>query len=118
MKQFKIINAYNLMEEFAKVEDLSQEEQWSIYQLRKTLRSHFEFQKEREEAIRNKYLPKADKNGTLNESDSKEYVKELEDLGNMDIDISFDIKPKIRLVKGISFVTAEQLEDFIEFTSA
>ena len=115
MKQSKIINSYKIMETLANIQDLSQDEQWAIYQLRKMLRSHFEFQIEREEAIREKYVPLADKDGNLSAEDAKEYFKEMEDLGNLEIEMPEVIKPKIRLVKGISFLTAEQLEDFIDF---
>lgn len=116
MKQSEIIKAYKTMESLASNNELSQDEQWDIYQLRKTLRPHFEFQVEREDAIREKYLPFANEDGALSEEESQKYLKELTDLGNMDINMPEIIKPKIRFVKGISFITAEQLEDFIEFT--
>lgn len=115
MKQSKIIKSYQLMESLASVQELNTDEQWSIYQLRKTLRPHYDFQAEREEAIRQKYLPVANENGDLPNEEATKFLKELEELGNMEIDMPEIIKPKIRLVKGLSFVTAEQLEDFIEF---
>jgi len=115
MKQSKIINLYKLMETLASVQDLSSDEQWDIYQLRKTLRPHFDFQLEREEALRDKYVPLADEEGNIPAEEAQKYFKEMEELGNLEIELPEIIKPKIRLVKGISFLTAESLEDFIEF---
>lgn len=116
MKQHSIINSYKIMEQLANIQELSEDEQWSIYQLRKFLRSHYEFQLEREETIRKKYEPYADEKGNLSPDEAKKYLKEINDLGNMEIELDEFTKPKIRLVKGISFLIAEQLEDFIEFT--
>lgn len=118
MKQSKIINSYKVMESLADIQDLSEQEQWAIYQLRKMLRSHFEFQLEREEALREKYREFADEAGHLKGEKADEYINSLNDIGNMDIELKEFEKPKIRLVKGITFMTAESLEDFIEFISA
>lgn len=115
MKQYKIVNAYKQMELLADIKDLSEKEQWDLYQLRKTLKSHYEFQGEREQAIREKFNDFADDNGDIHDQHAKDFLNDLSELNNMEIDIKF-IKPQIRLVKGISFKTAEELEDFIEFT--
>ena len=115
MKQLKIIDSYKLMETLADIQDLSQKEQWNIYQLRKTLRPHFDFQVEREDAIRDKYRVFADADGNLEDEKATEFVNELNELNNMEIELKEFTRPKIRMVKGISFLTAENLEDFIEF---
>jgi len=115
MKQIKIANAYRQLETFADIQDLSQQEQWSIYQLRKTLRPHFEFQTEREEVIRSKYRKFADEEGVIRDNKADEFVNEMNELNNMEIELEEFTRPQIRMVKGISFLMAEELEDFIEF---
>lgn len=114
MKQNKIVDVYKAMESLASIVDLSTQEQWNIYKLRKELRSRYEFQEERENAIREKYREFADENGNLKDEKAQEFIKELEDLNNLEVELDFT-KPQIRLVKGINFIMAEQLEDFIEF---
>lgn len=114
MKQIKIIRAYQTIESLANVRDLDPKEQWSLYQLRKQLRSFYEFQEEREDAIREKYQEFADESGTLTGEKADEYLKELADINNMEQELDLE-KIQIRLVNGINFMTAEQLEDFIEF---
>ena len=115
MTQKKLIKAYQIMESLALVNDLSAKEQWNIYELRKRIRPHFDFQIERENAIREKYSEYADGDGELVGDKADEFVGEINDLLNMEVDFQIENKPKIRFVKGINFITAESLEDFIEF---
>ena len=117
MKQSKIIKAYKDMEELASNSHLTDSEQWDLYQLRKTLRPHFEFQREREDIIRSKYADDIDEQGNLHGEKAKQFLKEFEDLGNMEIEVEDFIKPRIRNA-GINFKTMEALEDFIEFYKA
>jgi hypothetical protein len=116
MKQNKIINAYNTMEQLANNQELTEHEQWALYNLRKKLRTHFEYQNEREAAIRAKYQQFANEEGMLNGVDANKYLTEMAELNDMEIELEEFEKPKLRFVKGISFETAEALEDFIEFT--
>lgn len=113
MKQYQIINAYSAMDSFANL-DLMPDEHWAIYQLRKQLRPHVDFQIEREQALSEKYKEFADEKGRLMDEKANEFLQERDEINNMDVEIEIE-KPKIRLVKGISFAIAEQLEDFIEF---
>jgi len=118
MKQGKIVQAYKLMEELAPNKELNEQEQWDLYQLRKNLKKHWEFQEEREEALRSKYVEFVDDKGMVTGEIANAFTRELNTLGDMDIELeSFD-KPKIRFVKGIPFTTAEALEDFIEFVKS
>ena len=115
MKQIEIINAFMNMEQLAENKEFSEMEQWKIYQARKALRSHVEFYNERRNAILAGYQDKANEDGKLIGDDAKQYLKECEELDNLEIDMSEYKKPSIRMVKGISFKIVEQLEDFIEF---
>lgn len=117
MKQINIINAYNLLEELSNIKDLTEQEYWSLYNLRKKLRYHVEFYKEREEAIKSKYLEFVTDDGKLEGDKAREYLSEIEKLNNMESELEPVDKPEIRLVKEISFTKAEQLEDFIKFIS-
>ena len=114
MKQYQIIKVYNVLEDLAKLKDYHEDEQWALYNLRKQLRVHSDFQREREEAIKNKYSPYADKDGMLKGEKYIEFVAELEALNNMDINTEYQ-KIALPLVDGINFLTIETLEDFIEF---
>lgn len=117
MKQSKIIKAYKDMEELAGNTNLTDSEQWDLYQLRKILRPHYEFQQEREAVIREKYVKDVDENGNLRGEKAKAFMKDFEDLGNMEADVAEFKKPLIRNA-GVNFKTMEALEDFIEFCKA
>ena len=114
MKQYQIIQAYNAMETLADNNNLTKEDQWKIFNLRKSLRPHIEFQQERDKALSDKYTPFADDQGILRGNKYLEYLKEKEDLQNMEVECSFD-KVKMQLYDGINFKIIEQLEEFIEF---
>lgn len=114
MKQYQIVNAYNATEKLSNVQEFSENDQWAIYTLRKALRPHVEFQSEREEAIKSKYVEFADETGCIHGEHFEQYLKDIKELGDLDIELSF-IKPKLSVVKGVDFKTIEALEDFIEF---
>lgn len=115
MKQGKIINAYAGLEELAKNNNLNEQEQWKLYNLRKQLRQYAEFQIERENAIRDKYKEYAEGDGELVGDKADEYINDMNELLNMDVDIDINEKPQIRFVKGVTLINAEPLEDFIDF---
>ena len=114
MKQYKIIAAYNAAEKLSEFE-ITEKEQWEIYQLRKALRSHYDFQVEREEDLKKRYAKFADSQGNLDEEKANEVMQELNKIGNLDIELSEIRKPKIKLVSGINCKMMETLEDFVEF---
>ena len=115
MKQIQIITAYNKMESLADNKNLSKENQWALYKLRKALKPHFDFQIEQEEGIRDKYLPFVNEQQMLPPDKTQEYLKELDELGNLEIEMEDFEKVKIPLVDGINFKMMEELENFIEF---
>ena len=115
MKQYKIINAYKMLETLSDNENLTEFDQWSIYKIRKILRPHIEFQEEREQSIRDKYIPYADKDGIISGEHYVSFMQEMQKLAQMDVEIEPYIKPRIKLTKGITYKTIEPLEEFIEF---
>lgn len=116
MKQYQISNAYQSIEKISDNENLTSIDQWKLYKLRKVLRPHIEFQEERKQAILKKFKPYANEDGVLEGEKMQEYVNEIQDMLNLDVEIESFTKPTICLVKGITCIQIEQLEDFIEFT--
>ena len=116
MKQYKIINAFKALETLSDNENLTDFDQWHIYKLRKLLRPHIEFQQEREAAIQEKYQQYADDKGMLKDEKAQEFMKELQTLTQLDVEMEEFKKPQIKIVKGITCKIIEPLEDFIEFT--
>ena len=117
MKQVNIIIAYNTLELLADNETLKNNKsvQWDLYKLRKELRPHFEFQKEQEDIVREKFIKFAAEDGSLPNDKAQEFIKELNDIGNLDIEVDIQ-KIKVPMVEGITFKLIEPLEEFIEFT--
>ena len=116
MKQYQIINAYKSLEILSDNEHLTDFDQWKIYKLRKLLRPHIEFQQERESAIQEKYQAFADDKGILKDEKAQEYMKELQELSQLTVDVEPFTKPEIKVSKGMTLKIIEPLEDFIEFT--
>ena len=114
MKQFEVIKAYNATEKLASIEGFTPKDQWQIYTLRKTLRPHIEFQQEREKALADKYIQYADDKGTITGQPYIDYLAEMQELNNMDIEETFT-PVKLTLVEGVNFKTIEALAGFIEF---
>ena len=114
MKQFKIIEAYNSLPEFSDVKGLTKRDQWELYKLKGLLKPHFDFQVEQEENIKSKYRAYADNEGNLTGEKMNQFVKELDEITNMDVDISFE-KPQIKITDGMTLKIMAPLEDFIEF---
>ena len=115
MKLYQIINAFKTLEQLSDNEHLTDKDQWNIYKLRNHLKTHVDFEKEREEAIRQKFLPLANEEGRLSPSDTAKYANELNDLANMDVDVEEFKKPEIKFVKGITCKITDPLEGFVEF---
>ena len=114
MKQIDIINAYDKLGSLADVEGFHSKEQWALYMLRKELRSSIDFYAERSNAIQEKYIEFADSDGVLTGQKYQEFMAEMEELNNLDVDGDFK-KISLPFVDGISFATAEALEKFVEF---
>ena len=115
MKQINIVNAYKNLEQLSTIENYHNKEQWALYKLRKELRSFVDFYEERSKAIIDKYREFADENGTISGQHYQDYIKDFEELNNLETEINIE-KIKLPFVDGITFLIAEQLEDFIEFT--
>lgn len=118
MKQSKIIDAYNAIEMLSKNTELNEQEQWRLYQVRKLLRPHIEFQLEREDALKEKYKDYIDNEGKIAVEKAMEWNHDINKLMNMDVDINVTDKPIIRFVKGVTCIVAEALDDFVEFIEA
>ena len=117
MKQFQLINAYKATDKLSHNDKLSANTLWGIYNLRKQLFPHWEFQVEREKDLQQKYSQYADAEGNITGQSYKEYMEELASLLNLDKDISIE-KIQIHLTDdlGITVEMMEALEDFVEFT--
>ena len=115
MKQNKINLAYVALGKLCENEALSEKSQWKIYMLRKKLRPYVEFYDERMAMITKKYREFADEEGKIDGIHALNFVKDRNELDELDIDINLGSKPSIGLVKGIHCTDIEELEDFIEF---
>ena len=114
MKQYKIIIAYKATELLSEC-DLTEKEQWDLYKLRKILRSHYDFQQQREDAVREKYASFIDEKGMLQGEKAQEFAKDINAIGDLEVEIEEFVKPEIRIIKGITYKIIEPLEDFIDF---
>ena len=115
MRQHQIITAYRTLETLSDNEFLTETDQWNLYKLRKLLKPHFDFQAEREESIREKYQDNINSDGTIEGKPAELFLKDMQAIQNLDVELEEFTKPKIKMVKGITFKTIEPLEDFIEF---
>ncbi len=115
INQLKLIEAYKTTEAFADNDKFSTETLWDIFNLRQILKPHIEFQIKREDAIRNKYSEFADENGGLTGEKADAYIKEMNDLNNLEKDIKWK-KIDVKLQEGITIRQMESLADFINFT--
>ena len=115
MKQIKINEAYKNMEQLVDNKELTPAEQWKLYKLRKALKPHIDFYEEQYGKIGEKYTEVADQNGMVHGEHAVAFAKDVNDLNNLDVETEEFERPAIRFVEGINFMTAEALEDFIEF---
>lgn len=116
MKQFKIVQAYKSLETLSDVKEYGMKEQWNLYSLRKRLRPHYEFYEEKVSEITDKYRKFANENGLIQGENYQNFQKEIEELNNLDIEEDFS-PITLQFVEGISFMTAELLEGFVQFTN-
>ncbi len=114
MKQFKIIQAYKATEELSNCA-ITKKEQWAVYQLRYFLRPHIEFQTEQEESLCKKYSEFTDEKGMLTQEKIPEYIADVKEIGNLEIELGEWKKPQIAFADGITYKITEPLEDFFEF---
>ena len=114
MKQYQIVEAYTKLEQLSSINDFHVEEHKKIFILRKQLRPHVEFHNERLSALADKYRPFANENGILEGDHYKKYMEEINELNNTEIEDQFK-KITLPVVEGITFLTMEELEDFIDF---
>lgn len=116
MKQSDIIKAYKATETLAEIKNLPTDTFWNIFELRRALKPHVDFQEEREIAINEKYVPFADENGTITGQHYLDYLKDLNELANFEKDISFD-KFDFTYTEdmGINIHLVENLAEFINF---
>ena len=114
MKQINIINAYKALESLSTIKDYHAKEQWALYSLRKELRSFIDFYEERIKALANKYSEFADEKGMLYDQHYTDYINEKTELDNLEIEQTIN-KIKLPIVDGITFLTIESLEGFIDF---
>lgn len=115
VKQSEIIKAYNAasaISESAKLKDI---DLWRLFNLRKTLLPHFEFQQEREDAIRQKYVPLADENGMLTGDAYKDFLGNMKEVGELEQEINI-MRFKIPTAEGMTVPQMEALDPFVEFT--
>ena len=115
MKQVKIVKAYEITNILANSHELTKDQQWDIFCLRKILRPHAEFQEEQKAVIDEKYLQQADENGRVFGKVALEYNRELRELDNMEKDLGEILKIRIPMIDGINSAEMEAVEDFIEF---
>ena len=114
MKQSKIIEAFNASALLSECE-ISEKEQWELYKLRKILRSHYEFQQQREDAVREKYSSFTNDKGMISGEKAQEFLKDINAIGDLDVEIKEFEKPQITMVKGITCKIIEPLEEFVDF---
>lgn len=113
MTQIDLINAYEQLEDLSKLKDFHAKEQWALYGLRKELRSYVDFYQERMKAIVEKYKPFADEQGIIKGQEYLDFIHEQEDLNKMEVEHINAIE--LPIVDGITFLTMESLEGFVNF---
>ena len=114
MKQINAVNAYNTLESLSTIKDYHAKEQWAIYSLRKELRSVVDFYNERIDVLGEKYKEFADKEGVLSGQYYLDYMKEKNELENLEVEEEIN-EIKLPIVDGITFLTIESLEGFVNF---
>jgi len=117
MTNYMINEVYNVTEKLSENKELSDSVLWCLYKLRKDLRIHIDFYKEREQDIKNKYMSYVDENGQIHGETMSQYLNEIKELNNMDKDVSNISKYTINIkdIHGITIHDMESLESFIEF---
>ena len=117
MKQHKIIEAYNATERLADSTTLPVKTMWELYDLRRKLTPHKEFQADREQALRQKYMPYANSEGVINGTPYIEFMQECGELDNLEIDVADIQRISLPLTDGLGLTVhdIEALEPFVDF---
>lgn len=117
IKQSKLIMAYKATEKLADKPALDEQALWALYGIRRKLRPNAEYQSERENAIRQKYVPYANENGEISGQRYSEFLDELNAVGELDVDLGEITKIDIPFSKelGLTLHDIEALEDFVNF---
>ena len=115
MTHFDIVVAYKKIEDLSDIKDYHAKEQWAIYKLRQKLKPSVTFFEEQSKKISDKYREFADNEGIISGEPYKKYATEIEELRKTEADIDIE-KITLPFVDGITFIIAEELENFIEFT--
>lgn len=115
--QHKIVQAFKASEKVIDNENLPNDVLWKIYKIRHIMMPSIEFQDVRENAIRNKYAAYLNNKGELAGALYNEYLNELRELGNMEVDVELERRVRIEYKPeyGFTIREIEALEDFIDF---
>lgn len=120
MKQYKIITAYNTVEEMRKKKvEYPSTVSHALFKLKKALQDQYEFQSEEEKKILNELKPDVDEPGKFNfhsKENAELFLKKMEELGQLDVDLDYK-KPTIKLTDSLPMTIdeIEVLDDFIVF---
>lgn len=120
MKQIDIINAYSVTETLSDDPSLTIKGKWVLYQVRKELTPHYEFQVQENKRLLEQYNGQYDANTNKINFETAElaqdFQREHNDLDNLEIELNV-IKPSLSLkdIPNITVHQIETLEDFIEF---
>ena len=119
MKQQKIVQAYKVLETVSKDKEIPSDISYIFYKVRKLLQPQWDFQKEEEQKIFEKYTPKFENEKLvfLDSEKAKQFTEEITKLAEMDIDlgkfekIDFHPDPRVKL----SAEDMDCLEEFLNY---
>lgn len=120
MKQYKIITAYNIIEEMRKKKiEYPSTVSYALFRVKKALQDQYEFQSEEERKILEELKPDVNGPGQFdfhNNENAQRFLDRLEELRQLDVDLDYT-KPTIKLTDNLPMTIeeAEALDDFINF---
>lgn len=120
MKQYKIINAYKIIQDIEKKDkEYPLTISHAIFKVKRALQDQWDFQIAEEQKIFAKYHPKQLEDGRFqvdSEELGAEWMDKLTQLSNMDVDIDYS-KPQIRITDDVGLTVREvdALSDFVDF---
>ncbi len=124
MKHEKIINAYMALERMSGTE-IPLSISYKLFKIKKMLQPQWDFQRERIDAVIQKYKTQTNMDGSIsiqNDEDKEKCVTELNDMikeiNDMDVDLNYVDKQEISLDTNIKMTISDidALSDFINFT--